>query len=393
MRVAYLCADPGIPVFGSKGASVHVQEIIRAFRDRGDEVTVYCVRRGDDVPADLADLRVVELRVPSCTPAERESAVAEVAAGLAAAVVAEGCDLVYERYALFSSASARVAAALGVPAVLEVNAPLIEEQRTHRVLVDGDRALAETRAVFRSASVVACVSEPVSRWVRSVEGGARVVVAPNGVNTRRIAPATGDDPGRPFTVGFVGTLKPWHGVHGLLLASAAAAARSVAAGAPPWRLVIAGDGPEAPALRELARRLVAPSLVVEFTGAVSPTSVPAVLAGFDVASAPYPAAADDDQYFSPLKVFEYLAAGLPVVASAVGQLPALLAHGENGLLVRPGDDELLADTLLDLHDRPALRARLGAAARSAAVERHDWRAVLALVLAALPAPPHEGVSS
>ena len=55
-RVAYVCADPGIPVFGTKGASVHIQELVRAWRRRGADVEVYAVRRGSEVPADLADL-------------------------------------------------------------------------------------------------------------------------------------------------------------------------------------------------------------------------------------------------------------------------------------------------------------------------------------------------
>ena len=47
MRVAYICADPGVPVFGTKGASVHVQEIVRALRRAGHEVVVHAARRGD----------------------------------------------------------------------------------------------------------------------------------------------------------------------------------------------------------------------------------------------------------------------------------------------------------------------------------------------------------
>ena len=74
--VAYVCADPGIPVFGTKGASVHVQEIVRAWRARGADVHVYAVRLGDDVPADLADLPVHLVRVggKGLDPAQREVA-------------------------------------------------------------------------------------------------------------------------------------------------------------------------------------------------------------------------------------------------------------------------------------------------------------------------------
>ena len=72
MRVSYVCIDPGVPVFGAKGASVHVQEVVRALRRAGHEVVVYTTRRGDLVPADLADLEVVEAPVRATDPARRE---------------------------------------------------------------------------------------------------------------------------------------------------------------------------------------------------------------------------------------------------------------------------------------------------------------------------------
>src|SRR5699024_11731979 len=79
MRIAYDLLDPGTGVFGTKGASVHVQEVIRALRADGNEVTVFCTRSNDDVPADLADLDVRRHRLPRGTGAEREQAVAAAA--------------------------------------------------------------------------------------------------------------------------------------------------------------------------------------------------------------------------------------------------------------------------------------------------------------------------
>jgi glycosyltransferase involved in cell wall biosynthesis len=96
------------------------------------------------------------------------------------------------------------------------------------------------------------------------------------------------------------------------------------------------------------------------------------VAGADAAVAPYPQL--ERFYFSPLKVYEYMAAGLPVVASRVGQLAGLIQHRKNGLLCPPGDAAALAGALGELHADPGLRLRLGAAAREAVLREHTWAA-------------------
>jgi glycosyltransferase involved in cell wall biosynthesis len=117
---------------------------------------------------------------------------------------------------------------------------------------------------------------------------------------------------------------------------------------------------------------------------VAPADVGRLLAGADAAVAPYPG--DDANYFSPLKVFEGMAAGLPVVASRVGQLPELIRDGRTGLLVAPGDPEALAASLVELAHAPARRARIGAAAREHVLREHTWDGVVRRVLGlAVPA--------
>src|SRR5699024_1823990 len=171
MRIAYALLDPGIGVFGTKGASVHVQEVIRALRAEGHHVTVFCTRTDEAVPADLADLEVRRHRLPRGTGAEREQAVAAASAAIAEEIAAGGYDLVYERYSLFSDTAARLSAptapnAVPIPSILEVNAPLIAEQRRHRSLADEAGARAATERQLRGANLISCVSEPVAQWTR-----------------------------------------------------------------------------------------------------------------------------------------------------------------------------------------------------------------------------------
>ena len=377
MQVAYVCADPGVPVFGAKGCSIHVQEGVRALRKLGAEATIFTPRPGGAPPPDLADVPVVRLPRPKGETAAREQAALAANRDLADALTAAGpFDLVYERYALWSHAGMTYARASGTPSVLEVNAPLIEEQAAHRELVDRASAAWVAHTVFGTADVLAAVSREVAAYLEDFpEAVGRVHVVPTGVDAERFRPRA-DAPAveaKGFTVGFVGSLKPWHGLDTLVDAFIRLHGRASES-----RLLIVGDGPERANVEAgLAEAGLADAVV--FTGRVASADVPAYLAAMDVAVAPYPPM--DACYFSPLKLYEYMAAGMPVVASRIGQIPDVVRDGESGLLCAPGDASALAAALDRLRIDPALRVRLSRAARHAVLERHTWTAVFGRVLA------------
>ena len=379
MRIAYICADPGIPVFGTKGSSIHVQEVIRGFLRHGAQVDLFATRLDGDIPEDLRGVGLHWLpALPKGDLAVREQASLGANRSLSAALERQGpFDLVYERYSLWSFAGMEYARSHGLRGVLEVNAPLIEEQVRYRGLVNRSGAEQVAQRVFVAASKVLAVSEEVARHVEHYPSmRSRLHVVPNGVDPARF-PA-GLQPSYPaanpatFTVGFVGTLKPWHGLN-VLVEAFAAFHRAV----PNSRLLIVGDGPE----RENLVSSAAAAGILEamhLTGAVPLEQIPGHLASMDVAVAPYPQ--QDDFYFSPLKVYEYMAAGLPIVASRIGQVARLIRDEENGLLCHPGDPAALVAALERIRQEPTLGTRLGANAREAVLREHTWDAVVQRVL-------------
>lgn len=383
MRIAYICADPGIPVFGQKGCSIHVQEIIRALRYQGVTVDLFASRAEGTPPLDLVDLTVQSLPpIPRGDQALREKTALSINATIWAELERMGpYDLIYERYSLWSYSAMEFAQSRGIPSVLEVNAPLIEEQTQHRQLVYRNKAKQVATRAFRAAHRLVAVSDEVKDYLARWGIAAKVQVIPNGVNHHHF-PAN-LEPALPktsntFTVGFVGSLKPWHGLPHLVEAFTQLYQR-----VPQARLLIIGDGPQRESLTtELEQRGL--RTVTTFTGAVAPDQIPGLLAAMDVAVAPYPARSDF--YFSPLKVVEYMAAGLPVVVSRIGQLTALVADERTGLLCPPGDEAALATALERLWQAPSLRQQLGQAARAYILTHHTWDAIAEQVLAIAQTP-------
>jgi glycosyltransferase involved in cell wall biosynthesis len=375
-RIAYVCADPGVPVFGTKGCSIHVQEMLRAFLGRGARVELFVMARGGAPPSDLADIPVHRLPRPRGEGGERERACESANADLVQALRAHGpFDWIYERHALWSFGAMEFALAQHIPGALEINAPLVEEQAAHRELVDRPAAERARARAFRAASALLPVSDDLARRL-PIEPGDRhkCHVVPNGVDPGRFAlPFEGGASARPFTMGFVGGLRPWHGVGELAEGFAALRDR-----VPDARLLVVGDGPMRSTL-EARLDALGIRAAARLTGAVSPAEVPARLREMDAVVAPYPA--DAETYFSPLKILEYLAAGRAVVASRAGQVGVWIEHEGNGLLHAPGDTREMARLLARLAHDPRLRRRLGCAARASVEQAHSWAAVAERVAA------------
>jgi glycosyltransferase involved in cell wall biosynthesis len=182
----------------------------------------------------------------------------------------------------------------------------------------------------------------------------RIAVVPDGVRTNR-HPATPPPGTSSRVVAYAGHLYAWKGVDVLL--EALARLPTV------HGLIVGGHAaePDLARTKSVAQRLGLTNRVT-FTGLVEPARVPVLLSGAAVLVLPNTTSAISTRFTSPLKLFEYMAAGRPIVASDLPSIREILRDGASALLVPPGDAAALADAIDRLLTDPDLSARLAGAA-------------------------------
>jgi glycosyltransferase involved in cell wall biosynthesis len=356
------------------GQTVHIDELVTALRRLGHAVEV--VGPPGFAEAAFGDEPKLLIRLKQALP----SAVYETLEllynlptyrRLRRAHRAFRPDVIYERCNLYLLAGALLRRRTRTPLLLEVNAPLAEERARFGGL--GLLGLAERleRRVWRSADCVLPVTEVLAERLRraGVPAG-RIAVTPNGIDPERFLADVGERDrckaelglAGKVVLGFTGFMREWHGLDAAIdfLASPAAAAHI--------HLVLVGDGPARPGLERQVARL---GLVerVRFTGVVERDAVARFIASFDIALQPRAVA-----YASPLKLFEYMAAGDAIVAPDQPNIREVLTHDASALLFDPARAGAMVEAILRLVREPELRRRLGLAAQAAILERgFTWR--------------------
>ena len=370
MKILVACTDLGVRVPGDKGASLHLAAITSAFAEAGHDVLLAAVVGHGTPPSDVASILLPH--PGRATGLRREinklRFVQHFPDAIAERVAAFGPEVIYERLSLFGTAGSVLAQRFAALHVVEVNALLAEEEAQWRGLRLAKRAAEREANVLAGADLRVAVSNEHAAAINAAYPG-RTIVVPNGMDASRFrhlpaAAAARTRFGLPADaqlVVFVGALRPWHGLDLGIKALALMPASA--------HLVVAGDGPIRDELQRLAAELRVDDRV-HWLGQVNHREVPAVLAACDVAIAPYP---DLENFaYSPLKLYEYLAAGLPIVASNIGQIPDVLGHGTGGLLTHPGNVRELAAALWIILSQPHRYRAQAASARTETLKQHSW---------------------
>lgn len=290
-----------------------------------------------------------------------------------------GHDVIQERNGLYKVGVARACKRLKLPYILFFDADELFEHDFTDEPITGIlrwRAKQMTRYTLTAADCIICVSEPSKRRLVSVWQipEEKITVFPNGVDVLRYRPypekraevrASLGIGSNPLII-FVGTFYPWHDVATLLDAFA-----QVLTVYPDTHLLLVGDGKQRQAMVQRVTDLGIEH-AVRFTGMLPQAEIPPLVSAADVAVAPYPKM-EHEWWGSSMKLFEYIASGVAVVASDLGQqITEVIQDDTNGLLVAPGNASALAVALKRLIGDPALRSRLGQQARDDAVQKYSW---------------------
>ncbi len=289
----------------------------------------------------------------------------------------EGAEVYYTR----SVAIAYWLTRLGLPTVYEA----------HAIPKRGNRWLLRRLAGHPSLRLSVALTSFIRKGLIEMGFPAnKVVVLPDGVDLSLFADLPSQEicrrklglPLDRLIIGYIGRFRTMEMEKGIPELIQAMALLSHPHGAEPLLLCVGGPMDVVPTYLELARKLKVPQQQFRFVDRVPNVEVPCWIKSFDIAVATFPNREHYAYFMSPLKLFEYMAAGVPIVASDLPSIREVLRHGENAWLVEPGAPVELAQSLYTLLENPTLARRLAKQARED-VQAYTWRTRGATILQAL----------
>jgi glycosyltransferase involved in cell wall biosynthesis len=379
VRILYL-ADIRFPLERANG--IQSMETCHALAARGHHVSLAVradtARPSRDPFAFYGVPRLSSLHVETAAiagpPAARRAGYVAFAVGRALGRVRQ--DVIFTRDLGIASLLLRAPRLVRAALVYEAHGLAADEAEARPAMLGGApppspakirRLAARDARVWRSAEGYVTITAGLRQELEHRFGARRhVAVVPDGVRAvaPRRPPATAAR--RPFTIGYAGHLYPWKGVDIVVECVAAL---------PDARGLIVGGHPQEPDLarvQALAEQTLC-SLRITFTGMLPPGEVLTRLQEADVLLLPNPPSALSSRFTSPLKLFEYMAAGRPIVASDLPSIREVLTDGRNALLAEAGNPQAFTAAVRRIKDDPQLGERLADQAIKD-VSRYTWDA-------------------
>jgi starch synthase len=376
VKILYVAS--GITLPGTYGGSTHTFEVAEGLARRGHELHVVAAPPPGCAEATLQldGFTVHYLRLPK--------ALALLGYGGLSALLRElQPAALLERYYNFAGAGVLAARAHGIPTLLEVNALIVDPPAVFKRRLDDRLGGPMRRWAVRQCQWSARIVTPLHTTIPAEISRAKIVELPWGANVESLscAPRRRQElraevralhaipEARPVAL-FLGSFRNWHGVRHAVRATT----RLLEAGQE-LHLLLVGDGPERAAAQALAAGWPGH---ITFAGSVPHADVAAYLYASDMGLAPFdravhPALQSAGFFWSPLKIYEYMAAGLPVVTAAIPPLEQAIRPGVEGLLFREGSQASLAAAMRQLLEQPQQARAMGERGRERVAARFSWQ--------------------
>lgn len=397
MNIGYIMADRGIDLSKNEGCNIHIIKILDGLREHGD--TVELITYDDDIKnikyqyeqKSVKKTNWLKKTTKMCLKfikpiSNHLSIIFTLNTIINNIIIYRKCmsnkidfDILHERYGLYSIAGVLASKKLKIPLVLEVNAPLIEEQKLHNVnlgLVKRWLAKHTSKICFKWSSSIFVVSNELKRHLITKWNidSKKIYVLPNAADVESFRRKFDKDylktkykvcSEKSSVVIFIGSMKVWHGVD-LLVDSFKIVLKEV----PNAILMLVGDGDIKDDIEgKIKEYNIGKSVIM--TGNIPHESIKEVLSIADVAVTPYPNL-KTGFYFSPIKLFEYMAAGKAIVASDLGQISEVIKNNQTGILVEPENINQLSDAIIKLLKDDCLRSTIGMNAQNEAIIKYSW---------------------
>jgi glycosyltransferase involved in cell wall biosynthesis len=370
MKVAYFAFGEEFP--SPRAGYVHVDEITKNIAKYGIDVTVYAKPPGMRLTCDRKQngrtIKFVKFPFLTkkgilsdllCFPMSYRKLRKDI----------KNYNLIHERFASLNIWSLSIVKDLRTPYLLEVNSPLVEEipYGFLRPLAKKIRELQFKRCdgiITQTDTLKGILSNFTSK---------PIFVVPNGVDPEKFTPAKSSQmlretyaPNDEVLITFIGAFMKWHGVHKI-----PEIARKLSSKYKNVRFLLVGGGPMFGKVKKVCEGLKN----VVLTGSIDSEQIPEILASSDILIAPfdtfgYKILERYGFWWSPVKLFEYMASGKPVVSYDFEEVRNIVRDA--GLLAQPNNLTQFIECLSRLIEDENLRKKLGKKGRKIAEEEYSW---------------------
>ncbi len=381
LSILYLIGDRGLDLTKGEGYKIHVLKIINGLKKKGHKVFLLNINENSSLPEleNYLTVRHKYLRFffHRIFPFTGTLNSINILLQIIKLHRFYQFDVIHERFGLYAYGGIMASKLLRIPHIIEINGPGIEEKKLFTKDIDPIQKFTAKRIrklCLKTTNHIVAVSNNLKTFLINnhiIKNSDKITVLPNAAdveafdkqfNVQSIKASLGLE--NKFIIAYTGTLQVWYAIDDLI-----SAFPSVIKEIPNAYLLIIGEGQAREKLETLVnQREIADR--VKFMGYVNHSKIPEIISIADVVVAPFKELGMTF-FGSAIKVFEYLSAGKPIVATKIGQIAEVLKDQHTALLVTPGHIDELANAIIRLAHDEQLRNYLAKNAKIEA-QKYSW---------------------